>query len=392
MLLQLHGRHLRSLGPRRSSEPFLGRISTNTKPDGLQHQRDILLVDSIEQAREGCRAVFVKQAQGKTHRHDVYELGTAMSYLDDGDIVRVVPDRGAVTVLYRRQSPYNSLLVTERCDNYCTMCSQPPKRRDDGWLVDELLEIIPWMSPETVELGITGGEPTLLGDRLLMVIETLGRHLPETAVHILSNGRGLADEHLANALAALRHPDLMFGIPLYGALPEQHDYVVQRRGAHDQTIRGILNLKRLGVRVELRFVIHADTYSNLPSFARFVTRNLLFVDHIALMGLEPMGFAHTNLEALWVDPLDYQAELIEAAEIIERARVPMSIYNHQLCVLDARLHHLARRSISDWKNCYFDLCNPCVLRPECGGFFASNTRRKSRGITPHLSHRMEETT
>ncbi len=40
------------------------------------------------------------------------------------------------------------------------------------------------------------------------------------------------------------------------------------------TIEGILNLKRCGVRVEIRVVIHRETYKRLPELARFIARNL----------------------------------------------------------------------------------------------------------------------
>lgn len=380
MLLDLHGRHLRPLAPPRSPAPLLGRICTNPELAPDARGREVLLVDAIDRLPDGFRGYLVRTEVDAGDRSDVYHLGGAFAYLAEGDIVRIEPGRRAMAVLYRRSSPFNSMLVTERCDNYCVMCSQPPKERADDWLVDELLEIIPLMSPDTVEIGITGGEPGLLGERLVAIVEQFGRSLPATAVHILSNGRAFADEAFARALASVRHPDLMIGIPLYGALPEQHDFVVQRRGAYDQTIHGILDLKRHGVRVELRFVIHAETHAFLPAFARFVARNLVFVDHVALMGLELMGFARANIEALWIDPLDYRRELVEAALVIERAQVPVSVYNHQLCVLDPRIHHLARRSISDWKNCYFDECTGCGMRSECGGFFASSSLRRSRGI------------
>jgi hypothetical protein len=135
------------------------------------------------------------------------------------------------------------------------------------------------------------------------------------------------------------------------------------------------------VRVELRFVIHAETYARLPAFARFVARNLLFVDHVALMGLELMGFAKTNQDSLWVDPLDYQDELIAAVRLLVRAGLNTSIYNHQLCVLAPSLHPFARKSISDWKNLYFDECERCAQKSACGGFFASATLRRSRGVS-----------
>jgi hypothetical protein len=100
------------------------------------------------------------------------------------------------------------------------------------------------------------------------------------------------------------------------------------------------------------------------------------------MGLELMGFARANLDAIWIDPLDYQRELREAVELLDRAGLTVSIYNHQLCVLAPELHRFARASISDWKNAYLPECNRCALRKMCGGFFASSEVRRSRGITP----------
>lgn len=261
------------------------------------------------------------------------------------------------------------------------MCSQPPREHDDAWLVDELLQVIPLVDPATAALGITGGEPGLLGPRLVQLLVAIPEHLPRTAVHVLSNGRAFASEGFARDVASLGLNDLMIGVPLYSDLPEEHDFVVQSRGAFDETIQGILNLKRAGVRVELRFVIHRQTAGRIVQFAEFLTRNLLFVDQVALMGLELMGFAKTNIESLWIDPLDYAADLVRAVAVLDRARMHVSIYNHPLCVLPPAIHRFAKRSISDWKNWYPEECVPCDSRAQCGGLFASSMRR-SRGIQP----------
>ena len=383
MLLKLHGRHLRALSPEISTSPFLGRISQNPALPAAARSAEILLVErGDEHLPQGFRAYLRRDDAAGGGLRDVYVLGDEFSYVAHGDVVRIDPARGAMSVLYRRSSSFNSILVTERCDNYCVMCSQPPKERDDNWIVDELMDVVPLMSPDTPEIGITGGEPGLLGQRLIDLLERLRRFLPRTAVHVLSNGRAFASDDFAKAVARIQHPDLMLGIPLYSDLPEAHDYVLQARGAYDQTLRGILNLKRHGVRVELRFVIHGDTFDGLPAFARFVARNLVFCDHVALMGLELMGFARSNLDAIWVDPLDYQEQLAEAVGILDRAGMRVSIYNSQLCVLDPQLHRFAARSISDWKNRYFDECATCSVRERCGGFFASAEVRRSRGIAP----------
>ncbi|MBU8898357.1 His-Xaa-Ser system radical SAM maturase HxsC [Corallococcus sp. M34] len=381
--LDLSAAGLKPLAPR-SSEPFIGVLRGLTEDSATARDKEILLVRRpLARLPPGFRGyLLMEEGWVDPSLKDVYVLPSNLGYLAEGDVVRIHPTRGALTTLYRRTSPSNTFLVTERCDNNCLMCSQPPRKQDDSWLVDELMETLPLISPETRELGITGGEPSLLKGRLIELLERMKHHLPRTSVHLLTNGRGFANPELARALAKVQHPDLMLGVPLYSDLPEAHDYVVQALGAFDETVRGILQLKRARVRVELRCVIHAQTYSRLPQLADFITRNLLFVDHVALMGLEQMGFARANLGLLWIDPLDYQAQLIAAVRTLSRAGLDTSIYNHSLCTLPTELHSFARKSISDWKNLYVEECERCTRRADCGGFFASGLAKRSRGIQP----------
>ncbi|MDC0740810.1 His-Xaa-Ser system radical SAM maturase HxsC [Polyangium mundeleinium] len=382
MLVKLSARGLRALSET-SRRPFVARISENPAlPEAYRSSDLLLLSEEASELPPGFRGYLLRQPR-PSDRKDTYHLGVDHDYLREGDVVRIDPVRGTVSALYRANSRSNTFLVTERCDNFCVMCSQPPKDHDDGWLVDDIERAIPLISPEASEIGVTGGEPALLGERLVRLLVLLREHLPRTSVHVLSNGRRFADASFARAVGDVRHPDLMIGIPLYSDLAEEHDYVVQAEGAFDQTVRGILNLKRRRVRVELRFVIHRETVERMAEFARFVARNLTFLDHVALMGLEHVGFAKTNLEALWIDPLDYQGPLREAVLTLERAGMATSIYNHQLCVLDPTLHRFARKSISDWKNVYVEICQTCRRKEECGGFFTSSAVKRSRGISPY---------
>ena len=177
----------------------------------------------------------------------------------------------------------------------------------------------------------------------------------------------------------------MIGIPIYSDVSTIHDYVVQSDDAFDETIQGILNLKRYGQKVEIRIVVHRQTYARLPQLAEFLARNLTFVDHIALMGLEITGFTRANLDSLWIDPVDYQQELYRAVSFLADSRMHVSIYNHQLCVLDRRLWPFARKSISDWKNEYMPECVGCREKANCGGFFSSAKIRHSDHIQPFSS-------
>jgi His-Xaa-Ser system radical SAM maturase HxsC len=306
------------------------------------------------------------------------------SYLADGDVIRLLPEQNGIRVLHRRATPSNSFLLTERCNNYCLMCSQPPRDVDDNWIFDEVLSALRLIDRDAVEIMLTGGEPTLLEGRFLELVQACKSYLPNTAVHVLSNGRTFADESFAAKLAEIGHPDLMVGVPLYADVSHIHNYVVQAEDAFDETIRGILNLKKHGQKVEIRVVLHKQTIPRLTALATFITRNLLFVDQVVLMGLEITGFTRANMDALWIDPADYQAELTQAVGILDRARIKTSIYNAQLCLMDQSIWKFAKRSISDWKQEYMPECASCELMPNCAGFFASASIRYSDHIKPLL--------
>lgn len=303
--------------------------------------------------------------------------------IQPGDVVRVRPGSSLVSVLYRRGSLANTLFATERCNSRCLMCSQPPRQADDSWRVAELLELVELIDENEAQLGLSGGEPTLLGADLGRLIDACARRLPDTHLHILSNGRVFADADVARSLADRGHPRLTWGIPLYADHAELHDQVVDAHGAFEETLQGLYELGRLGAKVELRVVLHAMTVERLPQLASYIYRRLPFVDHVALMGLEPMGYAKTNRDRLWIDPADYIEPLSQAVFHLAYRGVPVSIYNLPLCVLPEALWPFARQSISDWKNSFAPECEGCELISSCSGFFASaGPAWRSRDVRP----------
>jgi len=299
-----------------------------------------------------------------------------------GDILRVDLGGGYVHLVYRKASPHNSLFITERCNSRCLMCSQPPRAVEDQYLAEEILKFIPLMSPETVEVGITGGEPTLAGDALIEILRSLKRHLPATAVHLLSNGRLCRDPQWARAFASVRHPDFMIGIPLYADVPWLHDEIVQAHGAFEETLNGLYQLGSQRLRIEIRIVVHQRSLSRLRQTAALIAKHLPFVEQVAIMGLELMGYARSNLSSLWVEPSECGEVLGDAVLELQARGIKPLLFNYPLCLLPEQLHRYAVQSISDWKNVYLPECEPCVLKKVCSGFFASGTLRKPKGIRP----------
>jgi His-Xaa-Ser system radical SAM maturase HxsC len=256
---------------------------------------------------------------------------------------------------------------------------------DDGWILEEIKIALRLVDPETHSLGFTGGEPLLDWCRFVDVLSDCRDCLPNTAVHVLTNGRAFAQTDVVSAWADVKHPALTAGIPVYAAVDHVHDYVVQAQGAFDETVLGILKLKDRGQRVEIRVVLHAITAPRIVETCSWLARNLPFVDHVALMGLENTGFALANARVLWADPVDYREDLAVAVEVLASAGMAVSVYNLPRCVLARSTWPYAVQSISDWKNGYLEQCELCMERPRCSGFFTSGRPRHSRGITPILA-------
>ena len=331
---------------------------------------------------------------GDDHVEEVREIGelprvigvsSKFDYFADGDIIGFHPSSRRFRTLYRRVSGHNSFLVTDRCNHYCLMCSQPPKDIDDRWILNEIKGALPLIDKDAPSLGFTGGEPLLDWREFINVLAVCRDELPKTAIHVLSNGRAFVRDEVVKAWAGIRHPNLTVGIPIYAAVDHIHDHVVQARGAFDETVLGILKLKDKGQRVEIRMVLHALTAPRIVDTCKWFARNLPFVDHVALMGLENTGFAIANAETLWIDPIDYRSELANAVDLLVAAKMNVSVYNLQRCILDRSVWPYAAQSISDWKNGYIEECERCTEKDRCSGFFTSGRPRQSRGISPILA-------
>lgn len=369
-------------GTRWDGEPFVARLSTDPRRAAVLREQEVFLGNG-DMPPSGFRAYLDFDGESRCRgQSPVLSVSSRLNYLRDGDILYINPRAGEVSVLYRRCSASNTIFLTDSCNCRCVMCPQPPREGQDAQWVRVWLDAIPLISPETVELGISGGEPTMVPSELIAVLRACRNYLPNTALQVLTNGRMFNYMSLCRDVAALRHPDLIFGIPLYSDLSHMHNFIVQAQGAYGQTIRGMMNLRRHGQRIEIRVVPLSYNVTRLAALAMFITRNLPFAEHVAFMGLEPIGYARANFDDLWVDPVDYQEELTAATDELRRRGLSVSIYNEQLCVLSRGLWPLARRSISDWKNSYLDCCAGCSVRSECGGFFASALQRHSRAIQP----------
>jgi His-Xaa-Ser system radical SAM maturase HxsC len=386
MTLPLYGVALQSVGF--DTKALRSVVRLRSIGDAAEHSpSDIALVRNQEELRQsieaGWQSIFAISGidnRVKPSARRSIEVGPEYAFLADGDVIGFDHASRKFRVLFRRNSAHNSLLVTDRCNNYCLMCSQPPKNIDDQWRLLEIKEALALIDPATAALTFTGGETLTDWEEFIGVLRECRDQLPATAIQVLTNGRAFAASGIVDAWKDLEHPNLMAAIPVYASVDHVHDHIVQAKGAFDETIYGILKLKDRGQRVEIRVVLHALTASLIEETCRWLARNLPFVDHVALMGLENTGFAIANDAMLWIDPVEYGDALASAVDHLIAAGIRVSVYNLPKCVLPNAIWPYAVQSISDWKNGFVEECDRCDEKSACSGFFTTGRPRVSRGV------------
>lgn len=302
---------------------------------------------------------------------------------NEGDVV-LINKRGEIVFLYEIKSMHNAIFATERCNHRCIMCPQPPVAEEEDKTPFNL-KLISLIDKNTVEVGITGGEPTLIGDKLFELIRQIQKYQPKAGISLLTNGVKFADKEYALKLALCKHRDLQIDVPIFSDIADEHNRIVGAKTFY-KTVQGLYNLALFHQRIGLRIVVHKQTYKRLPQLADYIYHNFPFVSQVAFLQMETTGNANTNLDELWIDPYDYNEELKQAVLLLANRGICTRIYNAQLCVLPHEIREFAVNSISDWKDTYLPECEGCKLREKCGGLFESNQKHHSRHIKPELKY------
>lgn len=286
----------------------------------------------------------------------------------DGDVLLCLPTQGVVQRLFRRASRHNTILFTERCDQLCVMCSQPPKNKEYRWLFTHYEKAM-GLFDHGAMIGISGGEPTLYKDELLGAMERVSERRPDLSFHILTNGQHFAMEDRERLITLHERAHLVWGIPLYSHVADTHDEIVGKNGAYNKVLENLFLLASAKGQIELRTVITALNFLDVPHLAVFVGKHIPFVIDWAIMGMEPIGYAKANKDRLFIDHTAHPVPLMNAIEISVAQGTPCHLYNIPLCTMPDAYRDNCVDSIADWKKKFLPECDPCRLKGHCPGFF-----------------------
>ena len=331
-------------------------------------------IDSIEQ----LEGKFFKAVSGNS----LFESDDLSSIAVAGDLLMV--GRGVVRILLSQRNRHNTILVTEECDNLCQFCSQPPKETAPLYGVAQRA-LANYESAGVV--GITGGEPTSRWAEFRSLLSTQETWREGRELHVLSHGRNFRSHEKVRQLVSVPNAieRTLYGIPIHGHVSALHDLLTRVPGSYEQTLDGALNMAYVGAALEIRIVVNSKNSPYLSLIVESIISKLRGSKFfIAVMQLEPVGWANNNFKHLFSPTKDHLAALSESIALAEAADIGLRLYNYPLCELSNDLRPYAVQSVSDWKNYFHEDCRACNLKPECAGFFKSAARRGLIRVRPEL--------
>lgn len=308
----------------------------------------------------------VGQRQVYSSRFGLVDIEVPANANLDGDVVVVDPKRGFVERLIRARSSHNTLLITERCDQLCVMCSQPPKKSHSDRFAEYLSAIR--LAPHGQTIGLSGGEPTLYKEDLFDLIAAVHESRPDLSFHVLTNGQHF-EEADRPRLSEMTACQVTWGIPVYSAEASLHDLIVAKDGAFSRLMESFTHMILAGAKVELRTVLMRNNLAGLTALSNLIANRLSFCSQWSIMQLERTGYARNRFEELYVDPNDRFEEVAAALDTATLFGVSVALFNFPRCHVPYGYRDFAVDSISDWKQKFVSGCNICSEKAKCSGFF-----------------------
>lgn len=360
--------------PHNISDLIIGKLYFK---NNLFAKDKILFCKTKPMCQLGIKAYVVPSGCSFKTNLPVIEIENEIPF-DEYDVLSI-SGVGKINVLWEKNSVHNAFYVTDICNSKCIMC---PQIDGNSTHYDECIKILDLIDLNNhEEVGITGGEPSLNMDKLIELLEAIAKKKPNQRVHILTNGRNFSKIENVEQLSKIKNIKLSFGIPIYSDIAEEHDYIVGVDGSFKETINGLYNLAQYKQDIEIRIVILRQNYKRLSAIASYIYRNLPFISHVALMGMEYHGNAEKNYDIVSIDPIEYKNELYKAIKEYVRYNINADIYNLPHCLTDNRIHKFCRDSISTWKKTFLPQCDKCKIKNSCSGVFETSFKH-SINIVP----------
>lgn len=281
-------------------------------------------------------------------------------------------EKGVVNRRYNDKSDDNFFFVTGSCNSNCVMCPSPDVTRKNvpETNVSDLIELAKHIPSDAPHLTITGGEPFLVGERIFPFIQYLKDSFPITEFLFLTNGRVFAIEKYLQKFVESVPCNSVVAIPVHGSCDSVHDSITRADGSFKQTKRGIKQLLKNNIRVEIRLVVSQLNIDDFDKIADLIISQFKGIEYVSVIAMEMTGNARVNKELVWIpyrEAFDLIADSLK--KLIENG-VDVKLYNFPICTVQKPFWTLCEKSISENKVRFAESCDACKYKAACGGVFA----------------------
>jgi MoaA/NifB/PqqE/SkfB family radical SAM enzyme len=207
------------------------------------------------------------------------------------------------------------------CNNNCLFCVQADNKTVGNRSFEEIKKDIIESRKNCEGIVLTGGEVTIRSDFLEIV--KLCKECDYKIIQIQTNGRMFCN--LDFCKKTIEAGATEFSPALHGFCAEQHDKLTRAKGSFRQTIKGIINLKKLKMSIITNTVVVKENYKDLEKIANLFVR--LKVDQFQFAFVHGIGNAKINFDTV-------VPNMTESSKYIKKA-LDIGIKNNIRCMAEA---------------------------------------------------------
>lgn len=178
------------------------------------------------------------------------------------------------------------------CNNNCRFCVQAHNKLKGNRSIEEIKKDLEGSRKDCDGVVLTGGEVSIRKD--FFEIVSYAKELGFSTIQVQTNGRMFCSMEFTRK--AVEKGVTEVSPALHGHCAPQHDYLTRSEGSFKETVRGIINLKKLGIPVIMNTVVVKPNYRELPELANLLVK--LDVDQFQFAFVHALGNAMKNLESM----------------------------------------------------------------------------------------------
>ena len=179
--------------------------------------------------------------------------------------------------------------ITMACNERCPFCNVPMEDYDSSTLTPSELEnqreIDRAVQNGEKTLVFSGGEPTLLKNRLLSLL----RYSKEQGIQFMELQSNAIKIDISYAQKLKEAGVTSAFISFLSHIPEKHDALTGLENSFEPCVRGILALLEVGIPVTLNPVLTSLTQDELVNYIEYVHQKFPQIIYISLSAMQPHG-------------------------------------------------------------------------------------------------------